>query len=63
MPNVRRDCQTTDAQPSVTKGDERPAGGSRHGRKPGEGIHVAHLYKAFMKLSQFPHQAGFVNMA
>lgn len=62
VPNVRRDCQTAVAQPSVTKGDESPAGASGHGGEPGDSIHVAHLCKAVMKLSQFARQAGFVNM-
>lgn len=63
MPNVRRGCQTADAQPSVTKGDEHPEGASRHGGEPGDGIHVAHVCEVIMKLSESPHQAGFVNMA
>lgn len=61
VPNVRRGCQTADAQPSVTEGDECPAGASRHGGEPADSIHVARLCKAFVKLSQFPHRAGFVN--
>lgn len=62
VPNVRRDCQTTDTQSSVTKADECPAGASRHGGEPGDSPHVAHLCEAVMKLSQFAHRAGLINI-
>lgn len=46
MPNVRRDCQTADAQPSVTDGDGCSAGKSRPGGEPGEYLNVSYLSKA-----------------
>lgn len=54
MSNVGRNCQTTDAQPSVTDGDECPAGVSRLGGESGENIH-SHFCKAIIKLSHCPH--------
>lgn len=50
MPNVRRYCQTTDSQPSVTDGDESPAAASTLRGEPGEDIPVSHLCKGYYEV-------------